>query len=110
MAITYVAAVTVSALVATADPNHPRPLWFAATVVMCLPAFIPAVPAFFIVVSTAWNLTGADHGGTGWPVTATYVGALSCVSVANAWIVGRLARAWTGRRSGRARDVEALRG
>lgn len=81
-----------SVLVATLDPNRPRLVPFVAAIILCLPTFIAALPVLFVAVSVAWNVTGADHGGTHWPVTATYVVVFLAIAVANSWVVGRLAR------------------
>jgi hypothetical protein len=68
----YVVAIATLAAIATSDPTHLRRRVFATTLALCLPALIGLLPVLYIVVSTAFNLTGADNGGIGWPVTATY--------------------------------------
>jgi hypothetical protein len=72
---------------AIVDPNHPRLGLFIASLVLCLPAMLPALPVFYVVLATVWNLTGAGDGGLTWPVTAAYIAAIGLVAVSNVSIV-----------------------
>ena len=79
----YLAVVTVLTVVATSDPNDFRPWAWTATLVLCLPAVIATAPVLYVITSSAWNLTGADNGGTAWPVTAAYVFVMVLTAVLN---------------------------
>jgi hypothetical protein len=72
---------------AMADPNHPRLGLFIASLVLCLPTMLPALPVLYVVLATVWNLTGAGDGGPLWPVTAAYIAAFGLVAVGNVSIV-----------------------
>ena len=97
----YVAAVAILAIVATSDPNHKAHGVFAATIALCMPSLLLLLPAFYAVVSTAWNITGADHGGTTWPVTAAYVVMFIAAGVLNVGLVSILVDALHRRRTAR---------
>jgi hypothetical protein len=53
---------------------------------------------FYVVVSKAWNATGADHGGITWPVTAAYVVMFTAAAVLNVGLAGILVDARERRR------------
>ncbi len=90
----YVVVVTVSMGLAMIDPNDPEQPLLVAACVLCLPAMVLALPVFYVVVATAWNLTDADNGGSTWPVTATYVVGIGLVAVANVWVARRVVGHW----------------
>ena len=78
--------------VATADPNHPRLGFFLASLFLCLPAMVPGLPVFYLVVAAGWGLTGADSGGATWPLTMVYVGVIGLLAVSNLLLLQRVAR------------------
>ena len=94
----YVVTVVVLAAIATSDPNEFRPPLFVAALVLCLPALIAMLPVLYVAASTAFNLTGADTGGTGWPVTATYAVVLGLTAVLNVVLLRVVLRRWHDRR------------
>jgi len=73
--------------VAMADPNHPRLGFFIASLAICLPTMVPALPVFYVALAAVWGLTGADNGGMTWPVTAAYVSAVGLIGMGNGSIV-----------------------
>ncbi len=81
--VAYVVAVGVITFLATRDPNHFRRGWWVASLVLCLPAMVAVLPVLYVAGAAAWNITGADHGGTAWPVTATYVAVLILAAIVN---------------------------
>jgi hypothetical protein len=93
----YVATVAILAIVATADPNHKAYPAFDFTLALSLPALVALAPVFYAVVGNAWNLTGADHGGTTWPVTVAYVVMFTAAAALNVGIVSMVVGA-RGRR------------
>ena len=95
----YVAVVAILAIIATSDPNNIRPWAFIAALVLCLPSMVLVLPVFYIAVSTAFNITGADNGGTTWPVTATYVAVFTIVAVLNVWLVSIFIRSRLSKRN-----------
>jgi hypothetical protein len=81
--VLYVATVAALTAAATWDPNHfDNTLWVLA-LLLCLPALVAALPVLYLSAATAWNLTGADDGGVGWPVTATSVVVLCATAAVN---------------------------
>jgi hypothetical protein len=86
--VTYVATVAILAIVATTDPIHKVRWAFIAAILLCLPSLLPLLPVFYVVVSSAFNATGADRGGTQWPVTAAYVAVFTLAAVINVVLVG----------------------
>ena len=95
----YVATVAILAVIATNDPNQ-KVLWaFIASLVLCLPSMIAVVPVFYVAVSTAFNITGADNGGSTWPVTATYVAVFVLAAVLNVLLVELVRRSRQRRRA-----------
>jgi hypothetical protein len=99
----YVATVAILAIVATADPIHKVRWAFIATILLCLPSLLPLLPVFYVVVSSAFNATGADRGGTTWPVTAAYVAVFTLAAITNALLVGALIKSREQRRDDRCR-------
>ena len=93
----YVATVAILGIVATADPNHKVRWALIATVLLCLPSLLPLLPVFYVVVSTAFNATGADTGGTTWPVTVAYVAVFTLAAVGNVLLVGAVLKTRTRR-------------
>jgi hypothetical protein len=83
----YVATVAILAIVATSDPNQVARGALVATAASCLPSLLLLLPVLYVVVGTAWNLTGADAGGTTWPVTAAYVVVFTAAAVLNVGLV-----------------------
>ena len=83
----YVATVAILAIVATAHPNHIAYPAFDLTLALSMPALLALVPLFYGVVGNAWHLTGADHGGITWPVTAAYVVMFTAAAILNLGIV-----------------------
>ena len=77
------ATVAILAIVATSDPNHMAYPAFDFTLALCMPSLLVLLPAFYFVVSKAWNITGADHGGITWPVTAAYVVMFTAAAILN---------------------------
>jgi hypothetical protein len=95
-----VATVAILAIVATSDPNHKAYPAFDFTLALCLPSLLLLLPAFYAVVGNAWNMTGADHGGITWPVTAAYVVMFTAAAILNVGLVGILIDTRERRRSG----------
>jgi hypothetical protein len=95
----YVATVAVVALIATRDPNHLAYPAFDVAIGMCLPSLVLLYPVFLAVVGNVWNVTGADHGGVTWPVTAAYVAAFSTAAVLNVGLVTLAIRSYQRRRA-----------
>jgi membrane protein implicated in regulation of membrane protease activity len=95
----YVAGVGMVTFLATQHPNHFRPNWWIAALVVCLPAMIAMLPVLYVTGAAAWNITGADNGGVAWPVTATYVGVLVLAAIVNVAVIR-----WWIRRHGPAPD------
>jgi hypothetical protein len=91
--VAYVAAVAILAIVATADPNHIAFPAFDLVLALCMPSLLLVAPVLYVVVSRAWNLTGADHGGITWPVTAAYVVMFTAAAVLNVGLVSMLIKA-----------------
>src|ERR1700709_1491381 len=81
--IVYVVGIAALTTVATWHPNAFRQGAWVAAIVLTLPAFLATLPILFLLAALAWNLTGADSGGVGWPVSATYVLALTVAAVLN---------------------------
>jgi hypothetical protein len=79
----YVAVCTGIAAAAMADPNHPSTTLLVLSMALCLPALIGTLPVLYVVVSIAWNVTDADHGGTSWPVTASFAAVIALAAVVN---------------------------
>jgi len=79
----YVVTVAALAAFATSNPTDFRRWAWGAVLVLCLPALIPMLPVLYVAASTAFNVTGADNGGTHWPVTATYVVVLTLAAILN---------------------------
>ncbi|MEI7619657.1 MAG: hypothetical protein WCK14_13650 [Actinomycetota bacterium] len=92
VAISYVAAVMLITALATADPNHLRPVLFIAALVICLPAMAPALPIFYVAAAAMWNVTDAANGGLLWPMTAAFTLLLGATACGNVWLVTRLVR------------------
>ncbi len=67
---------------------------------LCLPAMLVMLPALYLLAAIAWNVTGADHGGTTWPVTATYVLVLSVTAIVNVLLLRWLSDGRRRRRVG----------
>ena len=88
----YLLVVTVLMALATADPNRPRLGLFVASLVLCLPTMLAALPVFYFFLAMAWNLTDAGNGGPKWPVSAAYVVAIGLVAVGNVFVVRRAHR------------------
>lgn len=97
LAAAYVGGVAVLAAVATSDPNHFRHWAFVAALVLCLPALVAVLPVLYVAASTAFNVTGADSGGTRWPVTATYVVVLTAAAALNVYLLRVFARRRRGK-------------
>jgi hypothetical protein len=91
--VAYLGGVAILATVATSDPNHPRRWALLAVLAVCLPALVALLPVLYVAVSTAFNVTHADNGGTRWPVTATYVVVLSVAAATNVILVLCVTRA-----------------
>ena len=94
----YVASVAILAIVATSHPNHMAYPAFDFALAVSMPSLLLMLVPFYVVVSKAWNVTGADHGGITWPVTAAYVvmftaAAILNVGLASMVIDGRTRRA-----------------
>jgi uncharacterized membrane protein YjjB (DUF3815 family) len=79
----YVTAVAVLTTVAASNPHEFRRGAWAAVLVLSLPALIPMLPVLYIAGSTVFNITGARDGGTGWPVTVTYMAVFIVTAVVN---------------------------
>ena len=94
----YVAGVAILAIVATSDPNHVAYPAFAATLALCMPCLLLLLPAFYAVVGNVWHITGADHGGITWPVTAAYVVMFTAAAILNVGLAGILISARQRRR------------
>jgi hypothetical protein len=90
--VAYVGGVAALTAIATSDPNHFRESAFVTALVLCLPALVAALPVLYVAASTAFNVTGADDGGTSWPVTATYVLVLTATAALNVYLLRTLAR------------------
>ncbi len=88
--IGYIAGIAGLTTFATSDPNHFRSGAWVAAIVLTLPAFLPMLPVLYLSAAVAWNVTGADSGGLRWPVSATYVAALTLTAFLNV-VLGRLA-------------------
>ena len=86
---------TVAALAASAfsDPSAGF-TWNREGVAMALtlPALLPALPVVYLLGAATWSVTGADHGGPMWPVTAAYAVLFAATAVANLWLLHLLAR------------------
>jgi hypothetical protein len=83
----YVATVAILAIVATSDPNHVVRGALVATVASCLPSLLLLLPVLYVVAGTAWHLSGADAGGSTWPVNAAYVAVFTAAAVLNVGLV-----------------------
>jgi hypothetical protein len=53
--MSYVAVIMLITALATADPNHLRPVLFIATLVGCLPAMAPALPIFYVAAAAMFG-------------------------------------------------------
>jgi Kef-type K+ transport system membrane component KefB len=95
----YVASVAILAIVATSDPNHMAYPAFDAALALCMPSLLLLLPAFYALVGNVWNVTGADHGGITWPVTAAYVVMFTAAAILNVGLVSMLVGARTRRRA-----------
>ena len=83
----YVASVAVLGIVATSHPNHMAYPAFDLALALSMPSLLLLMPAFYAVVGNVWNITGADHGGITWPVTAAYVVTFTAAGVLNVGLV-----------------------
>lgn len=83
LAIAYVGAVGLLAGLAFARPDQGFSVIEAIALVLVLPTVVVALPLIYVGGSTAWNLTGADHGGPMWPVTVVYVVMFAATATAN---------------------------
>lgn len=80
----YVAAVAALTALAMLHPNDVRSGLLAVAVALALPAMVLGLPVLYLAGAAVWNLTGADHGGRGWPVTfvvTVVVGGTAAVNV-----------------------------
>jgi hypothetical protein len=100
----YVATVAILAIAATSDPNRIAYPAFDFALGLSLPSLLLLAPVFYVVVSRAWNLTGADAGGITWPVTAAYVVVFTAAAVLNVGLVSMTIDAHHRRRRNRARS------
>ena len=94
----YVASVAILAIVATSDPNHMAYPAFDFSLGLSMPSLLLLSPAFYAVVGNVWNVTGADHGGITWPVTAAYVVMFTAAAILNVGLASLLIDARTRRR------------
>ncbi len=94
----YVASVAILAIVATSDPNHMAYPAFDFSLALSMPSLLLLSPAFYAVVGNVWNVTGADHGGITWPVTAAYVVMFTAAAILNVGLASMLIDARTRRR------------
>lgn len=97
----YVASVAILAIVATSHPNHKAYPAFDFALALSLPSLLLLLPALYVVVSKAWNVTGADHGGITWPVTAAYVVMFTAAATLNVGLVSMFMDARRRRRTAR---------
>ena len=63
-----------------------------------MPSLLLLSPAFYAVVGNVWNVTGADHGGITWPVTAAYVVMFTAAAILNVGLASMLIDARRGDR------------
>jgi hypothetical protein len=91
----YVASVAIVAIVATSHPNHKAYPAFDCALALSMPSLLFVLVPFYVVVSTAWNITGADHGGITWPVTAAYVVMFTAAAILNVGLASMLIDART---------------
>jgi hypothetical protein len=89
--VSYVVLVIALTLFAASDPNDIRAGAWISALALCLPTIIGVLPVLYIAAAFAWNITGADNGGTTWPVTATYVVVLALTALLNVALVRFLA-------------------
>lgn len=104
----YVASVAILAIVATSHPNHKAYPAFDCALALSMPSQLLILVPFYVVVSTAWNSSGADHGGITWPVTAAYVVMFTAAAILNVGLVGILIDARQRRRAVRARTRSSV--
>jgi len=95
----YVASVAILAIIATNDPNHIAFPAFDIVLALCMPSLVLLAPVFYAVVGNVWHVTGADHGGITWPVTAAYAVMLTAAAVLNVGLVSMLVNARSRRRA-----------
>ena len=66
-----------------------------------MPSLPPPTPRSTPSSGNVWNITGADHGGITWPVTAAYVVMFTAAAILNVGLVSIVVDALRRRRTAR---------
>jgi hypothetical protein len=102
IATVYVSLVATLASIANRDPNHLQVGTWVAAIVLCMPAFVPSLPAFYVLVGSALHLFDTDGGRSDWAFTTTYGVAFALMATANVLLLRAIAaRAMSSRRRSR---------
>jgi hypothetical protein len=83
----YVTLVATLAAFANRDPTNLQVGEWVAAIVLCMPAFVPALPAFSMIVGNVLHVIGVDDGAHRSALQATYGVAFALVATANVLLV-----------------------